>query len=208
MRRREFIVLLGAATVSWPPSALAQQVGKLPSIGFLGASAASTQAQWTAAFVQRLRELGWIEERTACDRVSFRGRTQRPLCRTGRRARAAQGRRHSHRRRRDAGRQECHIHHSHRLCSGCRPAGRRLCLELVASRRQRHRILGAGVRHGYQAAWPVARRSRGCGASRSWSIRTIPPRTRRPAKWKAPRATSRSKPFAAISTASRTLRRR
>lgn len=37
--------------------------GQLPSIGFLGASA-SGFAPWAAAFVARLRELGWVEGRT------------------------------------------------------------------------------------------------------------------------------------------------
>jgi putative tryptophan/tyrosine transport system substrate-binding protein len=43
--------------------ARAQQPGKLPTIGFLGANSPSVQSQWTAAFVQRLHELGWIEGR-------------------------------------------------------------------------------------------------------------------------------------------------
>ena len=60
MRRREFITLLGSAAVSWPLSARAQQM-KLPTIGLLGRGHSSAQAQWTAAFVQRLRELGWVE---------------------------------------------------------------------------------------------------------------------------------------------------
>ena len=47
----------------WPLAARAQQPGKLPTIGFLGANTPSVQSQWTAAFVQRLRELGWIEGR-------------------------------------------------------------------------------------------------------------------------------------------------
>jgi hypothetical protein len=34
---------------------------KRPTIGLLGGATASAQAQWTAAFVQRLRELGWVE---------------------------------------------------------------------------------------------------------------------------------------------------
>ncbi len=38
-------------------------MGKLPTIGFLGANTPSVQSQWTGAFVQRLRELGWIEGR-------------------------------------------------------------------------------------------------------------------------------------------------
>jgi putative ABC transport system substrate-binding protein len=62
MRRREFISLLGVAA-GWPLRAWAQ-TGKLPTIGFLGANNPSIQSQWTAAFVQRLRELGWIEGRT------------------------------------------------------------------------------------------------------------------------------------------------
>jgi putative tryptophan/tyrosine transport system substrate-binding protein len=64
IRRREFIALLGGAAAAWPLAARAQQAAKLPTIGFLGANAASTQREWTTAFVQRLRELGWIEGRT------------------------------------------------------------------------------------------------------------------------------------------------
>src|SRR5262245_43582452 len=62
--RRDFIMLLGGAAAAWPLAARAQQAAKLPTIGFLGATTASTQREWTAAFVQRLRELGWIEGRT------------------------------------------------------------------------------------------------------------------------------------------------
>jgi putative ABC transport system substrate-binding protein len=64
MRRREFITLLGGAAVAWPLAARAQQQARLPTIGFLGAATPSSWSQWTAAFVQRLRELGWIEGRT------------------------------------------------------------------------------------------------------------------------------------------------
>ena len=64
MRRREFITLIGGAMAAWPLAARAQQTGKLPTIGFLGASTPLTMSQWVAAFVQRLRELGWIENRT------------------------------------------------------------------------------------------------------------------------------------------------
>ena len=63
MKRREFISLLGGAA-AWPLAARAQQPGKLPTIGFLGASTTSAWSHWSAAFVQRLRELGWIEGRT------------------------------------------------------------------------------------------------------------------------------------------------
>src|SRR5215510_215592 len=62
-RRREFITLLGGA-VAWPLAARAQQAPKLPTIGFLGANTASFERASTDAFLQRLRELGWIENRT------------------------------------------------------------------------------------------------------------------------------------------------
>jgi putative ABC transport system substrate-binding protein len=63
MRRREFITLVGGA-VAWPLAARAQQPSKLPTIGFLGPSTASFERASTDAFLQRLRELGWIENRT------------------------------------------------------------------------------------------------------------------------------------------------
>jgi ABC-type uncharacterized transport system substrate-binding protein len=62
LRRREFITVLGGAA-AWPFAVRAQQPGKLPIIGFLGANTPSVQSHWIAAFVQRLRELGWIEGR-------------------------------------------------------------------------------------------------------------------------------------------------
>ena len=77
MRRRELIALLGGAAASWPLAVRAQQTGKLPTIGFLGADAAAF-SPWTAAFVAHLRELGWIEGRTIA--IEYRwsqGRTER-----------------------------------------------------------------------------------------------------------------------------------
>jgi putative tryptophan/tyrosine transport system substrate-binding protein len=63
VKRRAFITLLGGAA-TWPLAARAQQAGKLPTIGFLGTTTPSAWSQWVAAFVQRLRDFGWIEGRT------------------------------------------------------------------------------------------------------------------------------------------------
>jgi len=64
VRRRQFITLLGSAAAAWPVVARAQQIGRLPTIGVLGVSTPSNWSQWTAALVQRLRELGWTEGHT------------------------------------------------------------------------------------------------------------------------------------------------
>jgi putative ABC transport system substrate-binding protein len=63
MNRREVITILGSAAAGWPFGARAQQAGKLPTIGFLGVGAPSNWSGWVTAFVQRLRELGWVEGR-------------------------------------------------------------------------------------------------------------------------------------------------
>jgi putative ABC transport system substrate-binding protein len=76
MKRREFITLLGGAAVTWPLAARAQQPGKVPTIGFLGANAPTALMQWTAAFVQRLRELGWSEGRDVA--IEYRWAEGRP----------------------------------------------------------------------------------------------------------------------------------
>ena len=78
LKRRDFITLLGGATASWPLAARAQPAGKLPTIGFLGPTTPAAQSQWVIAFLQRLRELGWVEGRTFA--IEYRwaeGRTER-----------------------------------------------------------------------------------------------------------------------------------
>ena len=75
MQRRDFITLLGGAVAAWPLAGRAQQSGRLPTIGFLGVDA-SVWSPWTAAFVERLRELGWIEGHTVA--IEYRWAEGRP----------------------------------------------------------------------------------------------------------------------------------
>jgi hypothetical protein len=79
IRRREFITLL-SGTAAWPLAARAQQPGKAPTVGLLGATTPATAGQWIAAFAQRLRELGWTEGRTVAIEYRFAdGRKRTPL---------------------------------------------------------------------------------------------------------------------------------
>jgi hypothetical protein len=87
---REFITLLGGAAAAWPLAARAQQATKMPAIGILGSGTPATQGHWYAAFVQRLRELGWIEGRYR-DRVSLDGGSHRARRRDRGPIRPAQG---------------------------------------------------------------------------------------------------------------------
>jgi putative ABC transport system substrate-binding protein len=77
VRRRTFISLLGGAA-AWPLAAGAQQASKLPTIGFLGATTPAGGGQLLAAFVQRLRELGWVEGRNVAIEIRWgEGRSER-----------------------------------------------------------------------------------------------------------------------------------
>jgi len=76
MRRRDFLMAAGSA-MAWPVAAKAQQAGRVPTIGFLGADP-TLFAPWAASFAARLRELGWIDGRTVA--IEYRwseGRTER-----------------------------------------------------------------------------------------------------------------------------------
>jgi putative tryptophan/tyrosine transport system substrate-binding protein len=63
MRRREFLAGIGGIAAS-PLAARAQQPTRLPVVGFMGAATPSAWVPWTAAFVRRLDELGWVDGKT------------------------------------------------------------------------------------------------------------------------------------------------
>jgi putative ABC transport system substrate-binding protein len=67
VRRREFITLLGGATVAWSVAAHAQQTERVRRIGVLTFSAESDQEGQSsvAAFREGLRKLGWMEGRNS-----------------------------------------------------------------------------------------------------------------------------------------------
>jgi putative tryptophan/tyrosine transport system substrate-binding protein len=62
MRRREFIAGFAGAA-AWPLAARAQQLGKLPTIGWLYAQSPEMQRVWMPAFRQGLAEVGYVEGR-------------------------------------------------------------------------------------------------------------------------------------------------
>src|SRR5262249_20225376 len=63
MRRRDFIIALSSASTVLPLTVRAQQLSKLPTIGFLGSTSQPAAAPWVAAFQRRLGELVWDEGR-------------------------------------------------------------------------------------------------------------------------------------------------
>lgn len=63
LRRREFIAVLAGATAVRPFEARAQHAGKVATIGFLGASFASSSASRLEAFRSGLRDIGYVEGR-------------------------------------------------------------------------------------------------------------------------------------------------
>jgi putative tryptophan/tyrosine transport system substrate-binding protein len=64
VKRREFITLLSGAAAAWPLAARAQQPGKVLRVGFLGTSSLSLERHLVNAFLQKLRELGYVEGET------------------------------------------------------------------------------------------------------------------------------------------------
>ena len=154
MRRRDFIAVVGGAA-AWPLTVRAQQSGKLPTIGFLGSDALAW-SPYTAAFVQRLRELGWIEDRTIA--IQYRWSEGRP-------ARNAEIAAEFVRLKVDvivtnafaaSAVEASDIGHPHRLSIGDRPGRWRPDRKFGAAGRQRHWIDDPAIRSCRQAARTLA----------------------------------------------------
>ena len=73
--RRKFIAALGGAAVGWPLAARAKQPARLPTVGLLTPDTSGWSAE-TAAFIERLSQLGWIEGRTIT--IEYRWSEGRP----------------------------------------------------------------------------------------------------------------------------------
>ena len=63
MKRREFITLIGGASVAWPLAARAQQPTQIPQVGWIWPGAAAGNPTELGGFKQGLRELGYVEGR-------------------------------------------------------------------------------------------------------------------------------------------------
>ena len=61
MRRREFITLFGGTAATWPLAARAQVQQKMARIGYLGAGIRTASPNPRDAFLQGLRDLGYVE---------------------------------------------------------------------------------------------------------------------------------------------------
>jgi ABC-type uncharacterized transport system substrate-binding protein len=75
LKRREFITLFVGAS-AWPFVGRAQSSRKLRTIGFLVSGAPASHRAWFGALAERLRELGWIENRNI--NIEYRWAEGRP----------------------------------------------------------------------------------------------------------------------------------
>ena len=78
MRRREFITLLGGATVAWPLGARAQQPA-MSIVGLVNGRAAQDAVRNAAAFRSGLNETGYVENQNVIHDgwLSSRGRSEK-----------------------------------------------------------------------------------------------------------------------------------
>ena len=75
LHRREFITLLGGASVAWPLAARAQQAA-LPTVGFLRSATLTDVPHWVTAFRQGLKETGFVEGQNVA--IEYRSADNQP----------------------------------------------------------------------------------------------------------------------------------
>ena len=73
MKRRAFISLLGGATVVWPLATRAQQPG-MPLVGILNAGSREVMRPQITAFLEGLKESGYVEGQNLAVEYRFAGR--------------------------------------------------------------------------------------------------------------------------------------
>ena len=164
--RRKFLATLGGGAAAWPLAARAQQTEKLPTVGFLGATTPSSQRQWTDAFLQRLRELGWTEGRNLA--IEYRWAEGRlAISRASSGVGPPEGRCHCHALSRTSARSKArNSSHTNRLPGGGGPGGQRLGRKSVATGRQHHWPIAPVDRSCWQAPRTVPRGSAWCSPTR------------------------------------------
>src|SRR3954454_8531883 len=69
MKRREFISLLGGTLSTWPLAVRSQPL-PMAIVGFLGPTTPSVATTRISAFVDRLGELGWMQDKNL--RIDYR----------------------------------------------------------------------------------------------------------------------------------------
>jgi putative tryptophan/tyrosine transport system substrate-binding protein len=153
--RRKFVAALGGAAVGWPLAAWAKQPARLPTVGLLTPDTSGWSAE-TAAFVERLSQLGWIEGRTIT--IEYRWSEGRP-------ERVAEIAAEFVRQKVDvivayggavAALKQATTVIPHRLCNRGRSGRQRLCREPGAPGRQRHWNVAPEHRYDRQAARTLA----------------------------------------------------
>lgn len=79
VRRREFITLVGGATVAWPLTVRAQQSASVPKIGVLWPGAAPPTSPRMESFRLALRQFGYIEGQTVAIELRYAEKGVRQL---------------------------------------------------------------------------------------------------------------------------------
>ena len=182
-RRREFITLLGGGGGCDHSSRNSMGTGRKAGNyrfprNWLGRRLATGGP--LCAFEQRLQELGWIEGRSVAIEYRWGEGNRERFAGVCGRSRPAQGRYHRYGWKRGRVRQAGDHNHSGGLRAGNRSDWRRPYRELVAARRQRHRIVEPGCRsHRKVGSSCCARSFPDCVAWLFWAMPTIATRSPR-----------------------------